>query len=41
MDKYEDKARERLIEIIDQLCKELDVDPWELDCFKKHECERD
>ena len=39
LDKYTDKEREKLIIVINAMCEILEIDPWELDCFSKHECE--
>ena len=34
------EKRRLIVAAINILCNELDVSPWELDCFDKHECER-
>lgn len=38
--KHIEDKRNRMIDAINIICNELDVDPWELDCWDKHECER-
>lgn len=41
IDKYEDKQRQKAVDIVNQLCELYDIDPWELPAsWARHECPR-